>query len=1474
MSFRMRRFSYLLVVVGVIAALVFFLVTRPSPTHAEYVPGIPAAVDPGTPSFSGSSNPIPAVPASYSPGSSMMEAIFNADVAAGGTSYWVDRILARPYLSADYHDFLFTRGRALYMYTYSPGTLGFGGGYAYRERPTGSSQNLFTISVSGTGLSETLSQRVQYPSHASSLFTRSGLSVLQKKFITHNNVAIAVLTITNTGSSSTSVTVTANSPIATSASGSELTGTVNLRYGLSTIYPRFSGDGFSVSGSSLTRSINLASGQAITLKLQLGALANEIPESTTDYNRYRGYDANTAFLTHLREYNRWWVDNAPYVDLPNKNIEKMVYYRMFLNRFNYFDGNIPGSDYQFPVSIEGVTGYNNAIQLTQPMHMQDLKYFRNPVYSYGNWLSSGENSKYGPFTDNPGGSSWGVGNPYGTYEQYIGFEAFESYKVHGGEAALLNNLARYAEGDATGYLAKYDQNNNYLISYRYGADTGNDADAVALVYYNREQERTESAFWYAGAKASAEAYALLGNSSKANAMTTLSNNIRNAVLANLWDSAPASSGGHVFKQKDILTGNLVPWKDQQNWVPFSFGLVPNTADYREALRFYADKAQMPIMPSYTANQYDKALAVAAGKGGSNNYSNINSTLHAQLFSAALRNYPSSYVTADSYRKLIEWQTWTEYINGDNRLPDNNEFWADYNPSTGTMYRSWIHHNILGAYNFMIIEDVAGVRPRADNIVELWPIDMGYDHFTVNNLSYHGQDYTLVWDRPGGTDYYSSAPDGYSLYLDGQRKFTVSDLTHLTWNPSNGQVTILGTSATVSYNTTGSLPAAIDVSLSENDRMVEVAEKAGVDLSTETGGLPNLAQGKTATASYSASNMNPAYAVDGFTVSGIPVTVGSWVGRNPIWGTEGSSSTQYWLQVDLGSTMTFDTVKLYFHDNKSWPIGGNTYRQPSSYTVQYNNGSNWVDVPSQIKTPSTPWPNYNKVTFPAVSARLVRVLMNRSGSYAIGVKEIQIFNTGGQIITPTPTGTPTKTPTPTATQPPSDDPVVWYRFDESSGTTAADSSGNGLNASLVNGPTWVSGQSGNAVNLDGSNDYVSMPSGVISSLDDFTIATWVRLDSASTWSRVFDFGTGTSVNMFLTPTSGSGVRFAITTGGSGGEQRISGSSALPTGSWTHVAVTLSDNTGILYVNGTPVGQNTSMTLSPSSLGSTNQNWIGRSQYSSDAYLDGIVDDFRIYNRGLSASEVQALAITGPTPTLTITGTPTRTPTPSMTPTASNTPTATATGSVTPPSQLAWYQFDESSGTTAVDASGNGLNATLVNGPTWVSGRVGNAVNLDGSNDYVSMPSGILSSLNDFTIATWVKLDTTGSWRRLFDFGTGTSANMFLVPQSGSGAIRFAITTGGWSAEQQINGSSALPTGSWVHVAVTLSGSTGRLYVDGVQVGQNTSMTLRPSSLGSTGNNWLGRSQYSGDAYLDGQIDQFMIYNRALSASEVLALYQNP
>jgi uncharacterized protein len=212
-----------------------------------------------------------------------------------------------------------------------------------------------------------------------------------------------------------------------------------------------------------------------------------------------------------------------------------------------------------------------------------------------------------------------------------------------------------------------------------------------------------------------------------------------------------------------------------------------------------------------------------------------------------------------------------------------------------------------------------------------------------------------------------------------------------------------------------------------------------------------------------------------------------------------------------------------------------------------------------------------------------------------------------------------------------------------------------------------------------------------------------------------------------------------------------------------------------------------------------------------------------------------------------------------------------GTVTPPpANLVWYRFDETSGTSAADSFGSGRTGTLSASASWTAGRAGGAVNLNGSNGYVSLPAGIVNGVTDATIATWVRLDTVTSWSRVFDLGGGTGSYLFLTPRSSGGTARFAITTSGAGGEQQINAPAALPTGVWTHVAVTQAGNLAILYVNGAEVARNASVTLRAGGLGASSQNWLGRSQYSGDPYLDGQLDDFRIYARALSATEVAAL----
>jgi len=208
------------------------------------------------------------------------------------------------------------------------------------------------------------------------------------------------------------------------------------------------------------------------------------------------------------------------------------------------------------------------------------------------------------------------------------------------------------------------------------------------------------------------------------------------------------------------------------------------------------------------------------------------------------------------------------------------------------------------------------------------------------------------------------------------------------------------------------------------------------------------------------------------------------------------------------------------------------------------------------------------------------------------------------------------------------PIGWWKLDETSGTTAADSSPSGNHGAVMGGAQWTPGQIGGALQCDGVDDYVDLPiSPLIGSLGDCTVAIWANWSGAGgDWQRIWDIGTGQTFNMFLTPNNGntSALRFAITISSYNDEDQTTAAQALPTG-WHHVAVTMDATNAIheLYIDGQSAATNTSARYFPRDLGQTTQHWLARSEYSADPYFNGGLDDFRIYDHVLTADEIAAV-----------------------------------------------------------------------------------------------------------------------------------------------------------------------------------------------------------------------------------------------------------
>jgi hypothetical protein len=199
------------------------------------------------------------------------------------------------------------------------------------------------------------------------------------------------------------------------------------------------------------------------------------------------------------------------------------------------------------------------------------------------------------------------------------------------------------------------------------------------------------------------------------------------------------------------------------------------------------------------------------------------------------------------------------------------------------------------------------------------------------------------------------------------------------------------------------------------------------------------------------------------------------------------------------------------------------------------------------------------------------------------------------------------------------------------------------------------------------------------------------------------------------------------------------------------------------------------------------------------------------------------------------------------------------------------LDDGSGTTAADSSGHGLAGTLAGGAGWGEGRKGGAaLSLDGKTGHLALPAGVMAPLGDFTLALWAYWNGGANFARVFDFGSSDIAYMALIARDGSGLMRFSVTGTSNFGEQTIAAAGALPIGRWVHLAVTLSGRSGRLYVDGVEAGRNDAIDLAPFQLGDTQQNWLGRSQYQADPYFNGRLQDLRLYSGALAAAEVAAL----
>ena len=199
-------------------------------------------------------------------------------------------------------------------------------------------------------------------------------------------------------------------------------------------------------------------------------------------------------------------------------------------------------------------------------------------------------------------------------------------------------------------------------------------------------------------------------------------------------------------------------------------------------------------------------------------------------------------------------------------------------------------------------------------------------------------------------------------------------------------------------------------------------------------------------------------------------------------------------------------------------------------------------------------------------------------------------------------------------------------------------------------------------------------------------------------------------------------------------------------------------------------------------------------------------------------------------------------------------------------VAAYGFDEASGTTTSDVSGNSLTGTLSNVTRTTAGRFGSALSFNGLNAWVTVPdANPLDLTTGMTLEAWVNPTANGGgvWRNVLikERTDGEVYNLYANVDTDVPTVYVATQ----SAVLDARGTATVPLNTWTHLTATYDGTTLRLFVNGIQVGTRA---VAGALVKSTGALRIGGNNVWGE-HFQGNLDEIRIYNRALNATEITA-----
>ncbi len=445
-------------------------------------------------------------------------------------------------------------------------------------------------------------------------------------------------------------------------------------------------------------------------------------------------------------------------------------------------------------------------------------------------------------------------------------------------------------------------------------------------------------------------------------------------------------------------------------------------------------------------------------------------------------------------------------------------------------------------------------------------------------------------------------------------------------------------------------------------------------------------------------------------------------------------------------------------------------------------------------------------------------------------------------------------------------VGYWKFDEGSGTTTADNSGNGNNGVLIGSPSWTTGKSGYALTFNGAN-YVDCGNAASLHVQSYTLSAWIRPSAINdSEHRIISNGGFGNTNGAVDFVIAANGRLVVLNQAENGQDECwsQSGSLLAVGTWSFVAATYDAATKDvkLYLNGTEVSTTINTLRVPNPNPSYNLH-IGTMGGPLTTYFRGSIDEVRVYNRALTSAEISQLIPIFPSVS---------SPTPSPFPTLSSAPSSTpfGTGYAQPQGLVGYWNLDQGSGTIAYDSSGYNNHGTI-NGASWTNGRMSGALNFDGLNDWVDCGNNeVLDPTQGATIEAWVnfkQLPSTANHIMAIAGRSGGGTDLDLQIETDN-KFKFFIGTG---APNVAVSNTIAETNEWYHIVGTYQAKNNiKIYVNGV-LEKTTSISITRNT--NPNKFCIGQSAIWSGRFFTGTIDEVKIFNRALSAEEVGAEYMH-